>query len=144
MGFITENSNFIQDLIKSRNLIFGLAKRDFKIRYLGSYLGIIWAFVQPMVTICIFWFVFQMGFKSGPVNDYPYILWLLSGMIPWFFVSESITGASTAIVDNSFLVKKVVFRVSILPLVKILSALFVHLFFYCGDAFNVYLLRFST
>jgi lipopolysaccharide transport system permease protein/teichoic acid transport system permease protein len=129
MRFLNEIIHFLIDLVKNRNLIFELAKRDFKTRYLGSYLGIIWAFAQPMVTICVFWFVFEMGFKSGPVNEYPYILWLLSGMIPWFFVSESIARASNAIIENSYLVKKVVFRVDILPLVKILSALFIHLFF---------------
>lgn len=120
---------FLKDIIKSRRLIFELAKKDLKNRYLGSYLGIIWAFVQPMVTILIFWFVFQVGFKSAPVDDFPFVLWLLCGMIPWFFFSEGLQSATNSILDNSYLVKKVVFRVSSLPIIRILSSLFIHVFF---------------
>lgn len=120
---------FIRDLFKSRNIIFELTKRDFKSRYLGSYLGLLWAFIHPAITIVVFWFVFQVGFKSAPVDNYPFILWLMAGIVPWFFFSDSISNASNSIIENSFLVKKMVFRISILPVIKILSALFIHMFF---------------
>ena len=120
---------FSLDLIRSRHLIWTLAKNDFRSRYLGSYLGLVWAFVQPTVTILVLWFIFEVGFRVRPVNDYPYILWLMSGMVPWFFLAEVMMSGTTSVVDQSFLVKKVVFRVSILPVVKIVSALFVHGFF---------------
>jgi len=120
---------FMKDLFLSRRLIFELAKKDFRTKYLGSYLGILWAFIQPTISIVIFWFVFQVGFKSKPVDNFPFILWLVSGIIPWFFFSESLANATNAIIDNSYLVKKVVFRVSVLPIIKIISALFIHLFF---------------
>lgn len=120
---------FIEDMIKGRKIIFELAQKDFKSKYLGSYLGIIWAFVQPIITVIIFWFVFQEGFKTAPINNFPYVLWLLTGMIPWFFFSESLSSSTNAIVEYSYLVKQVVFRVGILPVIRIISALFVHLFF---------------
>ena len=120
---------FLKDLFKSRKIVFEMAKRDFKIRYLGSYLGIIWAFVQPTIYILILWFVFQVGFKSQPVSDFPFILWLMSGLIPWFFFSESLTNSTNAIIENSYLVKKIVFRIGMLPIIKVISSLFVHLFF---------------
>ncbi len=120
---------FIKDIYQGRRLIIELAKNDLKNRFLGSYLGIVWAFVQPIVTILIFWFVFQVGFKSAPVEDFPFILWLICGMIPWNFFSESLLGSTTSILDNSYLVKKIVFRVNVLPMVRILSSLFIHLFF---------------
>ncbi|HWR39066.1 MAG TPA: ABC transporter permease [Patescibacteria group bacterium] len=120
---------FLIDVFKSRNIIIELTKKDFRSRYLGSQLGILWAFIQPMMMIAIFWFVFQVGFKSTPVANFPFILWLMAGIIPWFFFSESIASATGSIQEHSFLVKKVVFRVSILPIVKILSALVIHLFF---------------
>lgn len=120
---------FLKDLLRARRLIFELAKKDLQTRYLGSYLGIIWAFVQPLVTILIFWFVFQIGFKSAPVNDFPFILWLICGMVPWFFFSEALQGATNSVLDNNYLVKKIVFRVSSLPIIRILSSLFIHLFF---------------
>lgn len=120
---------FLKDIIQGRKLIFELAKKDLQKRYLGSYLGVIWAFIQPVTTILIFWFVFEVGFKSAPVEDVPFILWLVCGMIPWFFFSDSLTSAMNSILENAYLVKKVVFRVSVLPIIRIISALFVHVFF---------------
>ena len=96
---------------------------------MGSYLGLLWVFIQPLVTITVLWFVFDVGFKARPVRDIPFILWLMAGMIPWFFVSEAVLSGTTSVVDQSFLVKKVVFRVSILPVVQLLSALLVPAFF---------------
>lgn len=121
--------DFIRNLITNRLLIWKLAKSDFKNRYLGSYLGITWGFIQPAITILIYWFVFQIGFKSVPVEDFPFVLWLLAGIVPWFFIAESLTSTTNSIVENSFLVKKMVFQVNILPVIKIVSALAVHLFF---------------
>jgi lipopolysaccharide transport system permease protein/teichoic acid transport system permease protein len=120
---------FIRDVIRNRRLLIDLVKNDFKSRYLNNYLGVLWAFIQPTITILIFWFVFQVGFKSAPIQNTPFVLWLIAGIIPWFFLAEALGSATNAIIDNSFLVKKVVFRVSLLPIVKIVSALIVHLFF---------------
>jgi lipopolysaccharide transport system permease protein/teichoic acid transport system permease protein len=103
--------------------------RDFKSQYFGSYLGLLWAFIQPTVTICVFWFIFEVGFKSAPVSGFPFLLWLVIGMAPWFFISDAISTGANSVVSNAFLVQKVVFRVSMLPLVKVLSSLFVHVFF---------------
>ncbi len=120
---------FLLALYRSRSIVLQLTARDFKTRYLGSYLGLLWAFIQPTVTILIFWFVFEVGFKSAPISDVPFILWLITGIIPWFFIADTVSSASNCIVENSYLVKKVVFRVSMLPIVKLLSALVIHLFF---------------
>jgi ABC-type polysaccharide/polyol phosphate export permease len=120
---------FLKDIMISRRLIVELTEKDFKTRYLGSYLGILWAFIQPLITVIIFWFVFEVGFKSMPVEKFPFILWLISGLFPWFFLSDSIANATSSIMESSYLVKKVVFRVSILPVIKILSALVIHIFF---------------
>lgn len=121
--------NLMRELITNRKLLCNLAKNDFKTKYAGSYLGIIWAFVHPIVTVLVYWFVFEVGFKSAPVEDFPFLLWLVSGLVPWFFFSEAIINATNSMVEYSYLVKKVVFKISILPIVKIISALFVHVFF---------------
>lgn len=129
MNYIKTFYRFLRDIFKSKRLLIDLAKNDFKSRYMGSYLGILWAFVQPLTTIAIFWFVFQVGFKSTPVDNFTFILWLMAGMIPWFFFAESLQSSTQSILTNSFLVKKVVFRVSLLPIIQIISALAIHLFF---------------
>ncbi len=120
---------FLSGLFQSKKIIFELTKQDFKIKYLGSHLGLLWAFINPTVTLLIFWFVFQLGFKSRPVAEVPFILWLMCGIIPWFFFSEGLSSATISITEKSYLVQKVVFRVSTLPIIKILSALIIHIFF---------------
>jgi len=120
---------FLKALLQNKGLLWSLTKNDFKQRYLGNVLGIAWAFIQPTATVAIFWFVFQVGFKSQPVDNFPFILWLVAGIFPWFFFSESLSAGTNSILANSFLVKKVLFRVSLLPIVPLLSALVIHLFF---------------
>ena len=120
---------FILDIILQRNLLWELIKHELVSRYLGSYLGLLWAFIQPTITLFIFWFVFQVGFKTVPIGNAPFVPWLMCGMIPWFFLSDSIIAATTAVKDNSFLVRKVAFRVSMLPLVKIGAVFLVHIIF---------------
>jgi len=121
--------DFLKAIIKNRTLLWSLTKNDFKQKYLGNFLGVAWAFIQPTATILIFWFVFQVGFKSQPVDDFPFILWLVAGMFPWFFFAEGMSTGTNSIVANSFLVKKVVFRVSLLPIISLISALAIHIFF---------------
>ncbi len=121
--------DFLLDLARSRQIIWELTKKDLKQRYLGSALGILWAFIQPTITVFIFWFVFQVGFKSMPVKGVPFVLWLCCGMFPWFFFNDAWMSATNSIMANSFLVKKVVFRVSLLPIIQIMSALLINSFF---------------
>lgn len=101
---------------------------DFQTKYAGSLLGFFWAFLQPVITVIIYWFVFQIGFGSKPVNDIPFIVWLVSGLLPWFYVSDAINNATSCLVEYSYLVKKVVFDINILPLVRIVSTLIVQFF----------------
>ncbi|MCR5103031.1 MAG: ABC transporter permease [Eubacterium sp.] len=106
-----------------------LAKNDFKQKYAGSFLGILWAFIQPVVTVLVYWFVFTVGLKSGNVSGYPFVLYLIVGIVSWFFFSDALSGGTNALVEYNYLVKKVVFNIDILPFVKVMSALFVHFFF---------------
>ncbi|MCR5688287.1 MAG: ABC transporter permease [Lachnospiraceae bacterium] len=122
------------ELFQNRELIWKLSKNDFRTRYAGSYLGIVWAFVQPVITVLLYWFVFSVALPSRAVAvkgdiTIPYILWLIAGIVPWFFFSEALSNGTGALLEYNYLVKKVVFKISILPIIKIISALFVHVFF---------------
>lgn len=119
----------LSKLKESKDLILYLAKNDFKTKYAGSYMGIIWAFIQPLVTLVLYWFVFQVGFKTPSIDNIPFILWLMAGLIPWFFFQEALVNATNCFAEYSYLVKKVVFNINILPIVKVFSSLFVHVFF---------------
>lgn len=121
----------VKDIFANMGLIKELAKNDFKKKFAGSYFGILWAFVSPIVTICVYWFVFTVGMRggAGDVNGYPYVLWMIAGLIPWFLFSEILTGGTNVLIEYTYLVKKIVFNISILPVMKIVTATVIHLFF---------------
>lgn len=118
-----------KEVLQNRHLIMKLAKNDFKTKYAGSYLGIVWAFIQPVVTILVYWFVFSVGFRQGTELGVPFVLYLVAGIVPWFFFSDALNGGTNALLEYNYLVKKVVFKISVLPIVKIISAAFIHGFF---------------
>ena len=119
----------IKELFNKRELIHTMASADFKKKFSGSALGIVWMFAQPIVTILIYIILFQYGFRSNPVDNMPYALWLIPGIVPWFFINEAIGGATNSLYEYQHLVKKMVFRVSILPIMKVCSALYMHAIF---------------
>lgn len=120
----------MSDIIKYSNLTISLAKSDFKKRFVGSYFGIIWMFVQPLATVLVYTLIFQVGFRATPpVKDIPYVLWLIPGIIPWFYFQDSVIQGTNVLYEYNFLVKKLVFDVSMLPVVKIISSFFAHIFF---------------
>jgi ABC-type polysaccharide/polyol phosphate export permease len=120
---------FIKGLFASRFVVFEMAKRDFRNMYIGSSLGVIWTFVQPMAMALILWAVFVHGFRSQSIGEIPFAIYLLTGLIPWNFFSETLVKSTNVVSEYSFIVKKIQFRTSILPIVKIMSGLFVHCIF---------------
>ena len=118
------------ELYGAKKLILVLSISEFKYQFLGSYLGAVWAVLRPLIFVLVIWFIFSTGFKnSQAANGTPFILYLLTGYLPWMFFSEAISGGMNSILNNSFLVKKVGFKIQILPLVKIASAFYLHAVF---------------
>lgn len=119
------------ELYQSRFLIWKLAKNDFKKRYAGSYMGAIWAMIQPVVTVAMYYIVFDkiMGNTGRGAEDVPFVLFLTAGLVPWFYFSEALNHGTNAMLEYNYLVKKVVFKISILPIIKIIAATFIHMFF---------------
>ncbi len=121
-------ANIISEHILYRKQIFKLAKADLIKNYRGSALGWAWAFIKPVVTIFVFWFAFSYGLRSGkPVDGYPFFLWLISGFVPWFYMSEMITGGAGCIRNNKHMVTKMKFPVSVIPTFVSLSKFAIHL-----------------
>ncbi|WP_292142001.1 ABC transporter permease [Butyrivibrio sp.] len=124
------------ELFHSRKLIKRLSVNDFKKRYAGSYMGIVWALAQPVITVIMYYIIFDVVFQSRAeaVSDgveVPYVLMLTAGLVPWFFFSEALTNGTTSLLEYNYLVKKVLFKISILPIIKIIAAMFIHVFFIC-------------
>ncbi len=107
-----------------------MAKEDFHKQYTGSFLGIVWAFIQPLMFVMTLWFVFAIGLRQSRGEEpVPFVIWLMTGMFFWFFFSEILQTGAGVIREKSYLVKNVRFQVSMLPVIKIISALMVHLVF---------------
>lgn len=85
------------ELYHNKKLIWSLAKNDFKTKYAGSYLGIVWAFIQPVVTVLVYWFVFGVV-RQGSPKAVPFVLWLITGLVPWFFFQEALTQGTLSLI----------------------------------------------
>lgn len=121
--------NFLLTLYQRRFLILEMAKRDIATQHVGSMLGFFWTFVNPLIMIFILWLVFSVGFKAAPKGNIPFVVWLTAGMAMWNTFSEIINGSTGVIINNSHLVKKVVFPLSILPVVKLVGSFITHAVF---------------
>lgn len=94
---------FLADIWHERNMVWGLAKNDVRAKFASSMLGSMWAFIQPLVTLLVFWFVFQVGFRNPPISDVPFIAWFAPAYLVWTFFSETLTAGSNCMIEYSYL-----------------------------------------
>lgn len=119
---------FIKAVIKNKKLIWQLGKNDFKNRFANTSLGAIWGFLQPFVFMITYAIVFQFILKTGSSGEYPYAVWFFPGMAMWQWINDIIMSSSNSIRTYSYLVKKVVFPVDIIPTISIVASSFVGIF----------------
>ena len=118
----------IKDHITYGQQILKLAKADLVKTYRGAALGWAWAIIKPAVSIFVYWFTFEIGLRAGKaVNGYPFFLWLIAGVIPWFYMSDMLTSGTDTIRKYSYLVTKMKFPVSTIPTFVSISKFMVHL-----------------
>ena len=116
-----------KDHISYRQQIFKLAKADLVKTYRGAALGWSWAIIKPAVTVFVYWFAFSIGLRAGgDVEGMPFFLWLIAGLIPWFYMNEMLTQGTDSIRKYSYLVTKMRFPVSTIPTFVSISKLLVH------------------
>lgn len=119
---------FFVGLFESRALIIDLVKRDYRQVNQGSYLGVVWNYLQPMLFILVLYTIFTLGFRSASeVGEMPFSIYLLSGMVCWLYFSTNLGQITGIVTSYKFLVKKIDFRLSVLPIVKLLSSLLPHI-----------------
>ena len=116
-------------LWRNRQLIWQLTRRDIASRYRGSLIGIAWSFINPLLMLIIYTFVFSVVFKarwgtSENESKIDFAILLFAGMIVFGIFSEMLNRAPSLIIANANFVKKVVFPLEVLPWVALGSALF--------------------
>ena len=119
---------FIKTVWKNKKLIAQLGKNDFKNRFANTSLGAIWGFLQPFIFMMMYVIVFQFIFKQTGPEGVPYVVWFMPGMAMWMCINDGIMGASSSIRAYSYLVKKVVFPVDIIPIISLFANSFVAMF----------------
>ena len=120
--------DFIKILWQNKKIAWKLGKSDFKNRFASTSLGSIWGFLQPFVFMMMYVIVFQFVFGMEGENGSPYVVWFLPGMAIWQCINDSIMSASMSIRNYSYLVKKVVFPVDIIPIISLIGSSFVSIF----------------
>jgi lipopolysaccharide transport system permease protein len=123
-------TSFLAKLYIQRGLILNFVVRDLKARYVGSFMGLFWSVIHPIVLLVSYTFVFSviMGVKPQPdsgTTSFP--LFLFCSILPWLFFQDCLQRSSTILIDNANLVTKTLFPSEILPLVVLLSSLVNHL-----------------
>jgi lipopolysaccharide transport system permease protein len=117
----------LANLVRYRGLIQSLVARELKARYRGSVLGFLWSFINPLLLLSIYTFVFTKVIPNRNEIAQPYAVFMFCGILPWNWFASSLTEASNSLVSGGNLIKKVLFPAEILPLVNVLANM-VHFF----------------
>lgn len=142
---------FFKEHYENKSQIFKLSVADLKKTYNGSALGWAWAVIKPVFTVFVYWFAIAIGLRGGKsTNDCPFILWLMCGIIAWFYMTEVIVGGSNCIRRYSYLITKMRYPIMTIPTFTSLACLYVHLvliavtaiiFLISGQGLTIYMLQ---
>lgn len=112
----------------NRKRMLRLANYELKSQNNGTVFGFLWNFFNPALQIAVYWFVFAIGLNTQPPQgNYPYIIWMIVGIIPWFFINTAMMSSATSIYSYSAILKRMYLPLSIVPVKTIISAFIGHL-----------------
>jgi ABC-2 type transport system permease protein len=97
-------AQIVRELWATRKILGVLIRRDLKLRYANSALGWVWTVLEPLMMASIYWFVFTLIFHRS-VGEEPYIIFLLAGLLPWFWFTNGLTKGSEALMDQRKLIR---------------------------------------
>lgn len=143
-------SRYCSNVFHSGRLVWEMSLRDLQKFYVQSTLGLLWVILDPIVTMGLLLFVFTVGIKGGAGPLTEFIPYVFSGLVVYYFFTQAIRQASSSFTVYSFLVKKVSFKLEVLPLVRVISCFWIHIVFLfllvmilasCGVYPNLYWLQ---
>jgi homopolymeric O-antigen transport system permease protein len=117
----------LAQLPRYRGLIQSLVARELKARYRGSVLGFFWSFVNPLLLLSVYSFVFEKILPNTATDTKPYAVFMFCGLLPWTWFTASLMDASGSLISGGNLIKKVLFPAEVLPIVGVLANM-VHFF----------------
>jgi len=127
MNFFKNIKFVTREILSNKYLISRLSAFAFLRQNRDAKLGLLWNIITPASSIFVYWLVFGVGLRTGnPRNGIPALPWIVSGMCPWLFVSQSITRGSNAIYRKSGIAGKIKFPLSVMPVSDIVTLFYTH------------------
>ncbi len=114
----------LKSLYQYRELLLNLTRKEVKVKYKNSVLGIVWSMINPLIMLLVFYIAFGLFFKVQGTGIEFFAIYLMSGILPWNFLANSLNLAVGTVVSNGNLVKKVYFPREVLPLANVGAAAF--------------------
>ncbi len=111
----------LRDLWRHRALVGVLVAREVKARYRGSVLGFFWSLLNPLLMLAVYTLVFQLLLPNRSPSTSPYALFLFCGLLPWNWLSSSISDGATSLLTHGALLRKILFPAEVLPAVAVLA-----------------------
>jgi len=109
---------WLDEVIAYSELLANLVARDLRTKYRGSFFGIFWSLLNPLLLMLVYTLVFSVIVR---VNIHPYAIFLLTGLVPWNAFAQSLTTATTSVLDNAQIVRKIYFPLQLLPLSSVIA-----------------------
>ena len=145
-------ASILKDNWEWRGQIWQLSLFELRKQSRGAVLGWAWFIIEPLVYIFCFWFAIDIGLRAakGTSGDVPFVLWLCSGIIPWFFMSSMLNNGIDVLKRYPYLVNKVKFPISAISTIYTVASMIIELmlqvvivvvYFYCGGTIDLYLLQ---
>ena len=117
---VGDKMKLVNDLIKYGEFLKSNVKKDIRGKYKGSFLGILWSFINPLLSVLVYAIVFPYIMRIKVDN---YLIYLITGIIPWTFFTSSINMGLISVLSNADIIKKVYFPRIILPISTVTSCL---------------------
>ena len=113
------------DIFKNIPRILSLAKFEYELGTRDMFMGKLWKLVSPLIQIGVYWLVFGIGIRQGnPIDGYPYVVWLICGITPWFFLNKGIMQGANSIYRKATLLTKTNAPTAIVPISNVFANLF--------------------
>ena len=113
--------HIFKDIYDYRELLKTNVKKDIRGKYKGSFLGVLWSFINPLLQVVVYWIVFPYLMRGAGEDNY--LVYLITGLIPWTFFLTTVSAGTTSIKANAGIIKKVYFPREILLISQVLSGL---------------------
>ena len=128
MGILESIATVMVELWENRKRLLRLSKYELKNQHGGTVLGFLWNFLNPALQVLVYWFIFAIGLRKGEnVNNVPYVIWLIIGIVCWHYISPTMSSSEMAIVNFSDVLKRMRFPMAIIPAKTVISNFSTHL-----------------